>query len=563
MKKYGLICLLFFIIVNTIFAKPEIMLIKDIKPGMIGYGLSVFKGNKIERFNVEVITILEKFLPDQDIILIRCRPAFGQFDINSSGIIAGMSGSPIFIEGKLIGALAYGWINTKDSLAGVTPIKNMIEITKIPLTNKLGCRIENKEDDNIIKPLKTPLMITNSSLYILKKYRNYFSKYGLMPIQGGAQSNSNNNDILQPGSPIGAQLMNGDMDITAMGTVTWVDKDKVLGFGHPFLNSGEFNMPVTTGRIATVIRSSRMSSKLGIPGKVVGTLYQDRTTGIYAKLGSICQMIPIKIKLKNNTTKLGKTFNVKVIRHPVFTKLLANFAVNNFIETQEPMLNENTVIYNTRVFLKNIKKPIEWSDMESNSLSIKGNFLAPILYLYNNPFKIPDIEKIIIDITIVPKLNIAKIVSLKLSRQKLKVGKNIEIEVGLKVQYGKKESIQIKLPVPKNISPGNYNIKVSGGKLYRPDLFESKNYQDYISNIKKLNNYRNNHIVALFELPELEVLYKGKKLSNLPKSVIGNLLPTNQNSNIQLKQKLCITAHQTPYEITGISNIFVNIQDEN
>ena len=563
MKKYSLIYLLAFIIVNITFAKPEIMLIKDIKSGMTGYGLSVFKDNKIERFNIEVITILENFLPGQDIILIRCSPAFGQYDINSSGIIAGMSGSPIFINGKLIGALAYGWSNTKDALAGVTPIKNMLEITKIPLINSLGYHLNNN-DSNSIKPLNAPLMISNSSPYILKKYKNYFSKYGLIPMQGGKQSSFNDSkNTLQPGSPIGAQLMNGDMDITAMGTVTWVDKDKVLGFGHPFLNSGEFHMPVTTGKIATVIRSSRISSKLGIPGKVVGTLYQDRTAGIYAKLGNACKMIPIKINIKNRFTKLEKFFNVKVIKHPVFTKLLANFAVDNFLEIQEPMLNANTIIYNTKVFLKDMSKPVEWSDFKSNRLNIKANFFAPILYLYSNPFEIPDIEKIFIDINVIPKLNLAKIISLKLSQQTTQVGKNIKIEVGLNIQYGKQKSIEIKIPVPKNISPGNYNIKVLGGKSFMPDLFESKTYQDYISNIRKLNYYKNNHIVVLFELPELQVLYKGKKLSNLPNSVIGNLLPINQNNNIQLKQKLWIKTYKTPYEITGTSNILINIQEEN
>ena len=228
---------------------------EQLSPGMKGYGLSVFKGTKPERFEVEIIGVLRNALPKQDMILIR----MGGADLEKHKVIAGMSGSPVYIDGKLIGALAYGWTFENDPLAGVTPIHNMMAELKLPIvgpstinapvslrrTSSMPAPFalpnaafaQTPDDFSSPHPLLTPLSLGGFSSRVLERFASKFTGFGMMPIAaggGGARALPRRSGDMEPGGAIGVQLIRGDMNATAIGTATYIEKNRILAFGHPF-----------------------------------------------------------------------------------------------------------------------------------------------------------------------------------------------------------------------------------------------------------------------------------------------------------------------------------------
>ena len=174
-KKANCFLVLLFFVITITFAQETIP-VKDIKPGMIGYGLSVFRGNRIERFHVQVIDILKNYFPGEDIILVRCNRVYGGYDIEKSGVIRGMSGSPVFFKGKLAGAISLGWTFSKEPIAGVTPISNMLDIVKRPLEKKIAlCNRRSLRSVGGLMPLKSPLMVSGVTRRTFGEIQKQFS----------------------------------------------------------------------------------------------------------------------------------------------------------------------------------------------------------------------------------------------------------------------------------------------------------------------------------------------------------------------------------------------------
>ncbi len=338
------------------------MSLAAVRPGMTGHGLTVFSGTRPERFSVRVIGVLRQFQPQLDIILIRCEDE----RLKHSGIAAGMSGSPIYLEGKLAGALAYGWSFAKDPIAGVTPIENIVRELRRPsrppaspsLTSTQTARdgggntaalgslaaaylhagqtpapiadprrsgssptaqplLHSTKDTGSglsgpqLVPVALPLSVAGLGPRAIEELRELVAPYGLVPLQasgGGASSPGSNDEGFVEGGTIAVQLARGDVSMTGTGTVTYLEGSRVAAFGHPMLGIGDVRLPVATAEVLTFLPSQSMSFKMSMPLREQGSLLQDRPSCIVADTSLRAPIVPLTVRVQTappGTNRLG------------------------------------------------------------------------------------------------------------------------------------------------------------------------------------------------------------------------------------------------------------------
>ena len=289
---------------------PPLMPIDDIQPGMKGLGKTVFAGTKIETFDVEILGVLKNQSPHGDAILAKV--SGGPLPLEKYGVIAGMSGSPIYIDGKLIGALAFAFLYPKEvMIAGITPIQEMLNDANHPDSNPAltpQATANNGLMDHALQafnfaPIQTPLMVSGADQRVLALMKEQLAAFNMFPIPAGNVSKASAQQAdtdLQPGSAIGIPLIRGDMDISAVGTVTYRDNEKILAFGHPMFFAGNVQYPMSSAYVHLIVPNQINSFKLASPLETVGAITQDRRSGISGAIGMTPRMIPLNVTVKTD-----------------------------------------------------------------------------------------------------------------------------------------------------------------------------------------------------------------------------------------------------------------------
>lgn len=539
----------------------EFIEVSEINKDDTGYGLTVFNENKIEQFPVTVISVIKNFLPAQDIILIK----MSGDTLTFTGNIAGMSGSPIFIKNKLAGAVAYGWPYAKEALAGVTPIKKMMESLNFPVgkdDNGSQNRIrifpapDRKSDENI-KSFITPLFVSGINSAVIKKVFAAFNINNLYPVQsGGYNSTMKFNDELVMGGPIGVMLMRGDVDLAAIGTITYIDTEnkKLLAFGHSFQNSGYSDFPITGGYIHTVISRENMSFKLGSITDIKGRLYSDNMSCISAALDTYAELIKLNINIIDDVTKTNKKFYYELVDNKTFTPLLIFIGYLNSI---------NTFYNSDRVNLK-VKCRVEFSNSSffdlDNVYAIDNstdflNFITPFGIFYYNRLKYPDIKNIRVEIeisSVFSKYIIDKIITDKIEYNP---GDNVSLKIRLKKDLSETfESEFLTFSLPDDVEEGFYNLVIEGGSSIRlRDYYKIEKFEQLLSYWKDIP--KNNILRVTLDTKEKQSVICGDKLKNLPESV-NNIINDFNYENIPL---LKFYDFATNSVISGQERVFIKI----
>lgn len=553
----------------------EIIPVEEIEPGMVGYGLSVFQGNRIERFQVEVIDILGNFIAGESVILVRLGSLHGSFDIESSGIIQGMSGSPIYLDGRLAGALSMGWAFSSEPIAGVTPIEAMLEVAERPVAEGLGSVWERAEmvpagapahESGGLVPLGMPLVVSGMSPATFAELHRDFARYGWFPVQGGngrGRARNKEDYELVPGAAIGVQLMRGDMDFTGIGTVTWVDGNKVLAFGHSLFNMGDAALPITTAHICTIVSSPRISFKVGVPVENVGSLLHDRLMAIYGELGTKHSLLPVEIDIRNKSNRIERTFHVEVAKHPRYTLPLCQLAVKEFIKLQEAVCGDNTSWVRCAIFIKD-REPVIWESTYADRMELKQKFLEPLKFMYENPFAVVDVERVKLEIEMVPELHAAAISSLRLSTRQASPGETVVARIGIRPFFQKREQyLTAEIALPRDILPGTYTIVACSGEKFTLPAFTPHDLDEFLQFLRDANRYKADQVVLGVSLPtRLVMSCRGRELEELPGSVIGNLLPSNSSMDVEIRNEIYTQVVDTPYVIGGEANITLEIEKE-
>ncbi len=530
-------------VTQTAVLAVEYIDIDDIVPGSEAYCLTVLEGTTIERFPLKIVDIVKNSEPGRDIILV-----VGTGDrFKHTGSVKGHSGSPVYIDDKLAGALSHGWSFSKDPLYIVTPIKEMLRVEKAADAHPSQAAaysfdfsqpIDLAEVSDVCRETvnssfgsqKLPL-VTSFPEHVCDELSTLFKNTSLMPIAASVSSSGNTAAKIEPGSVLAVPFITGDITMAAIGTATEVKGDKVFAFGHIFrgLDFGAVDLPMTSGTVHTVVSSVAISFKIASPGPIVGAIRGNESTGIYGEIGAKPYMIPLNITVdrgRANRPGLKKTYNCMAASDRFFTPLIMQSAIMGACSMQGPLSQEHLIEYKATVKLKDGKE-ISFENVSSGQGF--GEMLidatAPIAMLLNNPYKKTELASVDFNVKILPESITARILSLELSDTKVKPGQTITASVILSSFRAQKTMHTFDLQIPLNAQPRKYSITVTGGygfetflKKNAPYKFMALNLDSLVSSLQNILDIKRNMLYLTMPLPSSGIVIKNQPLPYLPKT---------------------------------------------
>ncbi len=436
---------------------------------------TVFAGRAIEDFDLEVVGVVKGGKADGDMILARAT----QPRLVHDGIAAGMSGSPVYIDGRLAGALAFGWPFSRDPLCGITPIADMLDVMQEPDGAPAGdfdahsgpALAPSRGETGGLERLRTPLVcggLTPAARAQLAPWaeQNGFvlEAGGVGGVPGGGYArvgDAATRASLVPGAAISVDLMRGDMNLAAIGTLTWRDGDRVAAFGHPFFQAGNVAMPLATADIATIVASDLNSFKMGTPGEQVGAITQDRRAAVAGSIGAVPSMLPFTIRL--HAAEGDDTYHLWILRHRQFAPLLASTGVTAALTARGGAMTEATYRWRATLALKNAA-PVTIEDVTSGNVEGAGALVSSFLsLLLDNPFAPVDADSITLDLDVRPGNTRTQIVSATVEPRVVKPGDAATVTAELRDWRGRTHYEQFQLPIPLNQPDGRMAVAIGGG----------------------------------------------------------------------------------------------------
>lgn len=529
----------------------SILPVSQIKAGMKGKGKSVFMGSKIEEFDVEILGVLHNFQPKRNLILAKLKNSI----LDEAGVIQGMSGSPVYVDGKLIGAVAYSYGTfTKEAIAGITPIAEMLAISegdiskssfspRIPIKKHLTleelfeinkeffqARSAGADEGQIFKPLSIPLVFSGFSSPVFEKAKTFFSKLGFIPLRAGSSAQSLDevsppDMTLQEGAPVGVQLISGDMNMSAVGTVTYVDGSKILAFGHPLYNLGAVDYAMTKAKVIAVIPSLSTSVKVAVTDIIVGRFSQDRTSGVLGELGKMPQFIPINFKMLNAKGKI-RDFKVKITNDKILTPALVNLAVTNIMSVEERSYGDLTIELNGNVYLDN-GMSIHLEDLFSGTfdfsiVNLSSLVSAVVFFLTNNEFEELAIHRIDLNFSVAEEVRFSYLEKVWLDKYDVSPGEKIQIKIYSRNFRGESMLKEVSLAAPHLQSGSEFYIVIGDAasihqieiSQYRTKAFVPRSLNQLVRILSSLR--KNNRIYFKILAAKPGLFLKGEEMPNLP-----------------------------------------------
>ena len=546
--------------------------VDEVKPGMVGIGRTVFEGDRLDEFKVHVIGVLRNSIgPRRDLILARLEGG----PLANTGVIAGMSGSPVYIDGRLVGAVSYSLGQfSKEAIAGITPIDEMTADATLPGPRRQVARVDlqmpltqeslraslrqafawirpfadspsdvqvfgdqsvNAGIGTLLRPIATPLSFGGFDPGVIDPVVSAFRDQGFVTIMAGSeqlalaqsQSNGSRGPALRPGDPIGVGLMNGDFEVGATGTVTEVDGTRVYAFGHPFYQLGPTQFPMTRAHVFTVLPSLAASQKIASTGEVVGIVSQDRATTIAGTLGPGPSMIPVTLTLSSERGT-RKSFHIGIVRDQLFTPLLAYVAILNTLTSYERQNGVATYALKGAATLKKYGK-VDFEDLftgDQPSVGAAASVVAPINLLMRNAFDEVDIESLNLEIDASEQPRSATLERVWVDGPRVKAGGPATLKVLLRTYRGDEITKDVTIQIPPN-ARGSVQVMVADG--VRLSQFESRELQvqplqatGLPQMIRVLNSARkNNRLYVRLVTRDDGAVVKGEPLAALPGSVLA------------------------------------------
>ena len=603
MKKIFLSVLCFLILMLSMFsiawAKTEFIRVEDLQPGMKGIGRTCYRGTVPDEFQVEILGVLRGVNPGASAVLAR----FSGPAIEKTGIFEGMSGSPVYIDGKLLGAVAYSFSFSKEAIGGITPITEMVEAFKEAISPTSGIKIADSRplklgsslpgiqnlpaelavDSTAAKqqplwesfgghsliPIATPLSIGGFHSETLKKFAPRFRAMGMSILQGtgggsmpaGAKKPASDAAPLEAGSNIVVPLVRGDLEISAGGTVTYVDGNRLYAFGHSMLQLGFTELPIHKGRAIMVVPSLESSFKILEIGEQVGTIRQDRGAGIYGILGEKPRMVPLQINLMTSRgTK--KEFKYEVVRDALLTPLLVHSIVYNTIVASERAQGTVALDVKGKIAVRN-EQPVDIANRFSSESDAPSNaalsVAVPVNYLMMAGYANLDLEKIDVDIAVEENDRTAILDSIRSDRTDVQAGDSLDLEISFRKANGELIQDTYPIKIPANASPGALTLLVADGTtlMSLDEKEEGENIipRDLSHLIKLINNLRkNDHLYARFFRQEPGAVVKGEGLPGLPPSILSILKSERKVGALTTIYTSTLTEYEMPgseYMVTG------------
>ena len=441
---------------------PQVIPMSEITEGMEGVGYTVIHGTNVEPFKVKVISVLRKMWHGSDAILIKLEG----LNLEHSGTVAGMSGSPIYFDGKIAGALAFGWNYAKDPIAGVTPIEEMYKLYNDTNASKVASISKNS--------LQTPLMFSGFNGDSFLEYSDKFKEMGFYPMQaGGSISDINQSGKFLFGDSVAIVLIDGDFSIAGVGTVSHTDDEKFLLFGHSMWSKGRLRAPVSRAYINHIVASTASSFKIGAAySNYLGYTVYDGTFGVSGVYGEVPEntMIPVNLQVEDQSF-LNKDFNFRVLNDPTYFSYLLSMAIYTAVTSSAGSDEDGVFSVSYEIETDYFEEPYKVTD-RILSYSSKDAFktaieqlIAPVdFFIYNN-FNRVGIKSIKLSIKR-SNLEYAFLNDITLLEPKAKAGETIHLRVGI-TPYGKEKTyINIPVKLPVNLTTDVYSIYAANEYIY-------------------------------------------------------------------------------------------------
>jgi hypothetical protein len=524
----------------------QIIPLEQIHAGMQGYAYTIFAGDQVEKFDLEVLGIMPNFLgPKQSIILVELKGP----KVEHTGVVAGMSGSPVYFDGKLAGALSLKLgIFTKEAIAGVTPIEDVLRPPDPMPTGQAGGQqfalpketvVQNTlPAGSALEPIETPLVFSGFRAATLQQFAGQLQSYGMVATQGGSSPDEKDDPHahLAPGEMAGMVLVRGDMSINSACTVTAVQGDRVFLCGHPFLNLGDIQMPMSRSTVVTTLSSSLASTKIVNVGGSIGTITSDHLTAVTGKLGAPPAMIPLDLTFVTGSTE--KKLHFEMVNHPKLTPLLVAMTTFNGL-TQNSIYGEGNTLHLTgEIQIKgHVPVKLESTFAPSDSLIPDGMPIALIVQnvfgrLFTNNYEVPDVEHVSLRVESLPGRNSYTIESAWLEAGEASPGDNLKVRVLVRSYRGSPRIEETTIHVPDQIARGtalrvlvsdaDWMNRASRGFNFGGMSGGSSGPEGLDQLIALINRERNNDrlYVGVF-VPAPTMVWDDKELPNVPLSEIS------------------------------------------
>jgi hypothetical protein len=560
----------------------EILPLSQIRPGMQGYAYTIFAGDQIEKFDLEVLGVLDNFLgPKQSIILVQLKGP----KVEHTGVVAGMSGSPVYLDGKLAGALSLKLgIFTKEPIAGVTPIEDVLNPPAQLASSHAGAQQLSLPSESVtrtglpfssgLEPIETPLVFSGFQPAAIQQFANQLQGYGMVATQGGTASPRPEDAHLVAGDMAGMVLVQGDASINSACTVTAVRADRVYLCGHPFLSLGDVQLPMARSRVVTTLSSNLASTKIVNVGGSIGTITGDHLTVVTGKLGAPPPMIPLDLTLQ--APGATKTLHFEIVNHPKLTPLLVALTTFSGL-TQNSLYGEGTTLHLSGEIRLQGHAPVQIENTfaPGDSFSPDGLPIALTMQnvftrLFTNTFEPTKVDRISLRVESVPGRKSFTIESAWLEKGEAAPGETLRVRVLLRPYRGAARVEETTVRVPEQVARGTMlRVLVSDADLLnrasRGFAFAGAgggpNGLDQL--IALLNRERRNDrlYVGLF-VPSPTLLWDDKELPNIPLSQINVVDGRPAPGSVQILRESLASESSIPLggPVSGVISLNLQIR---
>ena len=465
-----------FCALRALAADGPFLALRDIKPGMHGVGKTVFSGDRIEDFEVEILGVLENIGPKQSLIMGRLSGG----PLERTGVMQGMSGSPVYVGGKLIGAVALGFPFSKDPIAGIRPIEEMVAVSASPSDGLRAWRAPSEDlmaalpsRQNMtggMAEIATPISFGGFTQSTLEQFGPRLRALGLEPRQGvgvGGRVENRMGDpaALHPGSMISVELMTGDLAVGADGTVTYIAGARVYAFGHRFLGVGPTGLPFTRSEVIALLPNLNSSFKISAPKELMGVISQDRNTAVAGELGRSAALVPVSIAMNRGGRNI-ETYRVRMVNDSYLSPILLQMAVFSAIDGRERAAGEASLTVSGQIELENGPAvPIRNVYSGQGALALQASLAAaiPLAYIQQAGFNGLRVKAVDLAIDATDKRRELQIEDVTLSQREAHPGDSVELVTRMTGEGGVQLSRSVRYQVPLGAGPGTLFFSVADG----------------------------------------------------------------------------------------------------
>ncbi|MEK7404290.1 MAG: SpoIVB peptidase S55 domain-containing protein [Acidobacteriota bacterium] len=466
---------------GTLLAQGGFFPLREVRAGMKGTGRTVFAGDQVEQFGVEILGVLENVGPKQSLVLARLSGG----PLEKTGVLQGMSGSPVYVEGRLLGAVAMAFPFSKEPLAAIRPIHDLLNVAQPVSGSERRARVTVLDRDlaGIFPPpqalpaggekladIATPVSFSGFTRNAVERFAPQLRALGLEPhqgVSGGGRPADGYGDParLKPGSMITVQLLSGDMSLGADGTVTHIDGKRVYAFGHRFLSIGSTELPFARAEVLTLLPTLSSSFKISAPREWMGTITEDRSTGVAGELGRRTELAPVVITVARPAGGKRSSYTLGMVRDRLLSPLLLQMAVYSAIDATEQALGSSTIAVRGRFEFQSNAAPVLLNNMYAGDMNlpmvVSASTAVPLAYVLQSGFDALRLKKVALEIDVLDRKRQWQIEQAWISRREVRPGESVELTVVLSGENGAELSRRVSYTAPVGAPAGPLHITVA------------------------------------------------------------------------------------------------------